>query len=111
MSYLALTVSFKYLSWRSTAIMKYYVNSYSAGIDFRRQNLTSVGVRCTQVGDNLALCCEIVYFYFFVLNEEKNLFIEKKKRHLLNWLIRIAGHLPQISLSISFGLKVALNRR
>ena len=43
---LSLTLSdlFEYLFYRSTIIINNYVYSYSAGIDFRRQNLTSTDV-------------------------------------------------------------------
>ena len=40
MSYLALFDSFEYLCYGSTAICNIFY-SYSAGIDFRRQNLTT----------------------------------------------------------------------
>ena len=43
--YLALSDSFEYLCDGSTTIINIYVYSYSAGIDFSRQNLTSTDVR------------------------------------------------------------------
>ena len=41
---LALPASFEQLCFGSTAIIHLYIN-FSTGIDFRRQNLTSVDVR------------------------------------------------------------------
>ena len=62
MSYSALSASFEYLCYGSTAIIFFY--SISAGVDFRRQNLTSILTSNVGTPDN-SIFCNIVFGWLY----------------------------------------------